>query len=226
VKGEVDVQTKRCAHPKCDTQPIFAFPGCPAARCYIHKLASDVDVKHQQCRATDCKTRAVIDGFCTLCHPQYEPSTRGASKIACAFLDELTHHVCRSSPPTAIMHKHYETKENKVSGREHRVNNTRYHADGFLRPDECKPGLPFVVGKAGLVIEFHGHLWHGHPNETLHNEINFCGARCGDLYEQTMERMHAIKDEGYTVIYIWESDFAAYKRSDSSKSLLDFCSVL
>jgi len=129
-------------------------------------------------------------------------------------------------PGASIQHKHYDVDNKEVTGREHKITGTRYHADGFLKPDDCKSNLPFAIGKAGVAIEFHGFEWHGNPDPKYHNEQNFRGARYGDLYEQTMDRMYTVQSQGYTVLYIWEPDFKEFQRGASSRSLLSFCHVL
>jgi hypothetical protein len=69
-------------------------------------------------------------------------------------------------------------------------------------------------------------LWHGYPDPKLHDKTNGFGVRVGDLYEWTMERMRVIKARGYTVVYIWESDYTTYRKGKSSRSLLSYCHVL
>jgi hypothetical protein len=157
----------------------------------------------------------------------------GASKPGCRFLDKLAKEVCvTTSPATSIVHQHYDSKEKTVTGREHKVTDTRFRVDGYVPRDKCKPDIGFPIDVAGLAIEFHGHIWHGHPDEKRHDETNYRGFRYGDMYNQTMERMRTINAKHYTVLYIWESDFYLYEKAqakanpDERVSLLSYCKVI
>jgi hypothetical protein len=149
----------------------------------------------------------------------------GASKKACLFLDELTKELVKDEK-TAILHKHFSSDGKTLSGKEHRIPNTRFHVDGYLTKTECSSSLAFDLGEKGLVIEFHGHLWHGYPDESRHEEMTFYGARVGDLYDQTMERMETIKAQGYSVVYVWEDDYSHWKNTNSKDTLLSICNVV
>jgi len=226
-ENEVDVLSRwACRAEGCSTLPTFGIEWQKPLHCRLHKDEKETDVCCKFCSVKDCKTRAVADGFCTMCHPNYKgPAVHGASKISCDFLDDLAREICQQSG-ASILHKHYDKKTQTVSRQEHGVPNTRYRLDGFLKRDDCKTDLPFAVDDAGLAIEFHGHLWHGYPDPKLHDKTNGFGVRVGDLYEWTMERMRVIKARGYTVVYIWESDYTTYRKGKSSRSLLSYCHVL
>lgn len=72
---------------------------------------------------------------------------------------------------------------------------TRYKADGY-----CK--------STNTVYEFHGDYWHGNPNIFGANDMNkTCNKTHGDLYEQTLKKEQEIKDLGYNLITMWESDW-------------------
>ena len=58
------------------------------------------------------------------------------------------------------------------------------------------------------VYEFYGDYWHGNPNCFDANRINpSLDKRFGELYNNTMLREKVLKDLGYNLITIWESDF-------------------
>ena len=59
-----------------------------------------------------------------------------------------------------------------------------------------------------IVWEFYGDFWHGNPiiyNPSRINKVRKLSF--GELYSITMEREKILKDNGYKVISIWESDF-------------------
>ena len=58
--------------------------------------------------------------------------------------------------------------------------------------------------KTNIVYEFLGDYWHGKRNN---EEENHLGETFKSLYEKTFERFEKIVREGYTLHYIWESDF-------------------
>ncbi len=60
------------------------------------------------------------------------------------------------------------------------------------------------------VYEFLGDYWHGNPEvgRFAPHKINKHSKKSfGKLYKETMERIDLLKENGYKVIYIWESDF-------------------
>ncbi len=71
---------------------------------------------------------------------------------------------------------------------EQRIPGTRYYVDGLNVRDN-------------IVFEFLGDKWHGHPG-LKRKRGSFYGS-----YRKTMKRLYRIKRLGYTVIYIWESEY-------------------
>lgn len=58
------------------------------------------------------------------------------------------------------------------------------------------------------VYEFNGDFWHGNPKIYKSDDKNIVnGKTFGLLYENTIKREKYLKDKGYKVISIWESDF-------------------
>lgn len=79
---------------------------------------------------------------------------------------------------------------------EYHIPNTKFKADGF-----CKT--------TNTIYEFHGDLWHGNPNKyEPHIKCNhYSDLTAGELYQNTMNREKQIRDLGYNLIVIWESDY-------------------
>lgn len=66
-----------------------------------------------------------------------------------------------------------------------------------------------VDGKVGsTVYEFNGDYWHGNPDKFNPEDINSNnGATFGELYKGTIERETRLREAGFKVISIWESDW-------------------
>lgn len=79
--------------------------------------------------------------------------------------------------------------------REYRVPGTKYIADGF-------------DPKLNTLYEFLGDYWHGNLEKYLPEDINTkVGCSFEELFIKTTEKLTAYKKLGYTVVYIWESEY-------------------
>ena len=64
------------------------------------------------------------------------------------------------------------------------------------------------------VYQFHGDYWHGNPNRYEPDYINPSNyKRMGDLYEETLIKDQELRDQGYNVIIIWESEWNEIKKN-------------
>ena len=84
--------------------------------------------------------------------------------------------------------------QHALNGEEFKIPNTRFKADGF-----CK--------ETNTIYEFHGDYWHGNPNIYEPNDKTYFGKTFGELYETTLKREQLIKDMGFNLITMWESDW-------------------
>lgn len=76
-----------------------------------------------------------------------------------------------------------------------RINNKLFFVDAF---DPIK----------NIIYEFYGDYWHGNPNIYKSEDLNKSSkVKFGDLYNRTIKRENVLKENGYTIVYIWESDF-------------------
>lgn len=76
-----------------------------------------------------------------------------------------------------------------------RIGKKRIFADGF------DPAT-------NTVYEFNGDYWHGNPAKYNHSKINNVSKKTfGELYQNTLNKEHLLKEAGYNVISIWESDW-------------------
>ncbi len=78
---------------------------------------------------------------------------------------------------------------------------TLHFLDTFKKVDAYDP-------ITNIVYEFYGDFWHGNPIKYNLNEIHpFTKLTYGEMYDNTMNREKLLKEAGYTVISIWESDW-------------------
>ena len=90
-----------------------------------------------------------------------------------------------------------ENIQHAENGGEYRIPNTRYSVDGYD---------PLI----NTVYEFHGDKFHGNlelfnPDDTPHPFNKDITAK--ELYEKTIKRENEIKDLGYNLVVMWESDY-------------------
>jgi hypothetical protein len=58
------------------------------------------------------------------------------------------------------------------------------------------------------VYEFYGDYWHGNPDTTDHNKTNAHNKKpFRQLYEETLIKENLIKQTGYNLVTMWESDW-------------------
>jgi hypothetical protein len=73
--------------------------------------------------------------------------------------------------------------------------------------------------ETNTVYEFHGDYWHGNPKIYDSDEINSKnGKTMGELYRNTVEREEFIRNEGFNLVVMWESDYHARKPTLSETS--------
>ena len=88
--------------------------------------------------------------------------------------------------------------------------------NSLFLPNDSKHRQVSLLGKRvdgfdplnNIIYEFYGDFWHGNPNQFNPNAINpILKKTYGELYSNTLKREEKLRDAGYTVISIWESDF-------------------
>lgn len=78
---------------------------------------------------------------------------------------------------------------------EHRILNSTYHADGYSK-------------ETNTIYEFQGSYWHGDPKKYSLDKMNkHMNKSFRELYERTLKKMNHCREQGYTVIECWESDW-------------------
>jgi hypothetical protein len=109
-------------------------------------------------------------------------NTRGFSKLQISWLNFISTYY-------GIKIIHAE------NGNEYIIPNTRFKADGYCI-------------ETNTIYEFHGDYWHGNPNIYHSNQFNKT-TKCtfGELYKFTISKEQQIRDFGFNLITIWESDW-------------------
>jgi len=61
--------------------------------------------------------------------------------------------------------------------------------------------------RTNTIYEYYGDFWHGNPKLYKSNELNKrLKIKFGELYNKTIERAKILINEGYSLIYKWETD--------------------
>jgi len=75
------------------------------------------------------------------------------------------------------------------------IPNTKYSADGYCQ-------------ETNTIYEFHGDFWHGNPKKFNPTDMNtITNKTYGELYQKTIKREQEIRDMGYNLVVMWESDW-------------------
>ena len=180
-----------CNDEECDGGGCLCQHGIKRSTC------SDIECGGGSALCKICreKTRA-IDGYCTTCHPDYIPTVVGASKIGCQFICAL-----QKQLGITIQHLHYDKVSKSVTGSEFTLpENKRKKVDGYY--------VDPTTGQK-VAIEFLGNIYHGHPSLWGQDEqnCNYFGIRYKDAFERTEQMMVKVAGFGYTLRYVWESDY-------------------
>ena len=78
----------------------------------------------------------------------------------------------------------------------------------IIKTEKFKSSVDGYCKETNTVYEFHGDFWHGNPNKYSLFDINpMCDTPFGELYNTTIEREKTIKEIGYNLVVIWESDY-------------------
>jgi G:T-mismatch repair DNA endonuclease (very short patch repair protein) len=89
------------------------------------------------------------------------------------------------------------------SNQEYKIKNTKWKADGY-----CK--------ETNTIFEYHGSFWHGDPKIYKPDDMNNVSKRTmGTLYKRTINREQKIKELGYNLEVMWESDWNNINKSIS-----------
>jgi hypothetical protein len=118
------------------------------------------------------------------------------------------HHPCESL--NGMSRKSIEWITSVNPNAQHGLSGGEYMIEGIGKVDGYDP-------TTNTVYEFHGDFWHGNPDVFDSEDTNpVTNTNFGELHQRTVSRDQSIRDEGYNLVTIWESEFN--KLSDSSTS--------
>jgi len=90
-------------------------------------------------------------------------------------------------------------------------------------PKECRNryiypyNVDAYIPASKTIYEFLGDYWHGNPQKYSPNKLNkHCLRSFRSLYSETFDRLYYLKNKGYCVKYIWESDWKKFQRGRTS----------
>lgn len=91
--------------------------------------------------------------------------------------------------------------QHALNNGEFKIPTTNFKADGY-----CK--------ETNTIYEFHGDYWHGNPKTFDPDSLNkICNMTYRELYEKTLKKERNIKDLGYNLVVIWESEWNKINKS-------------
>tara|TARA_A100001515_G_C4443901_1_gene167896 strand:- start:34 stop:513 length:480 start_codon:yes stop_codon:yes gene_type:complete len=104
-----------------------------------------------------------------------------------------------------IMKKEGIHIQHEQNGGEVHILETPYRVDGY-----CE--------ETNTIYEYHGDYWHGNPDVYPSDEINKTNKRTmGELYENTIQREQVLRDMGFNVVVMWESEWLKKKLKESEE---------
>ena len=141
--------------------------------------------------------------YCIRCHPDYVESEAGVSKIACEFMDAYEKEL-----NTTIIHKHCDYVSKTWVG------------DEFKIPEWKQKLVDGLFKGTKYVLEFNGDEFHGHPSKLKKKTHNMYGKSYVELFKETKRIYDKLTKLGYTVWYVWESDYLNKPVFDSLNSIV------
>jgi len=190
-ENERDLRSKQCIIASCTNLAYYGIPNTRCAiRCHIHKLKSDIHMKHPTCsKCNRIITYPNVTGnLCVYCDPEYKVSAK-YSQPAIDWLNYV-------SKKYNIYIQHMKNEGEYKIG--------KYFVDGY-----CKD--------TNTVYEFYGDYFHGNPNMYAPDFYNKkCKKTMGELYTHTLEREQYILSCGYLLITIWQQDWEILKKTGSN----------
>jgi hypothetical protein len=137
-----------------------------------------------------------INIHCIPCNKKFKISPNNHLRgKGCPTCHHHTSRAAREWLTTVQIEKQIELQTFDSEEGEFVIPETKWKADGFH-------------AETKTIYEFYGDYWHGNPHKykpDVLNEITKC--TMGDLYIKTMDREKHIKNLGYNVISIWESEW-------------------
>ncbi len=126
-----------------------------------------------------------------------KPNSHLSTKAGCPKCVSKTHSKACVNWLESIMQSEDIYIHHATNGGEYKIPGTKYSADGF-----CE--------ETNTIYEFYGDRWHGNPN--LYDPNFGCYPKdklvtAGELYQKTTSRENKIKELGYNLVTMWQSDW-------------------
>ena len=104
-----------------------------------------------------------------------------------------------------------------------KIPNDKFSRQVYIAGNKCVDGYD---EKTNTVYEFLGDFWHGNPRKFNKTDINpIAKLSFGELYRKTFDMFYRLNSIGYSVKYIWESDWKAYRCGKLSKFPMINCKI-
>jgi len=79
----------------------------------------------------------------------------------------------------------------------------------------CRKMVDGIDLITNTIYEFLGDYWHGNPLLFKSDDVNKkCHKTYGELYNETLQRLQALKLAGYKVKYVWEAEWKLWERKE------------
>ncbi len=112
---------------------------------------------------------------------------------------------CKNYSKISISYLNFISKLNDIYIT-HAENEGEYEVEGYKIDGYCK--------STNTLYEFHGDFWHGNPQIYNKDKINTKnGKTFGELYQTTLKKEHRIKELGYNLVIMWESEWMKINKS-------------
>ena len=112
---------------------------------------------------------------------------------------------------TQIAGDHIQGHGCKLCGDKYGIKESRWLDSLNIKSRQVRIGKYIVDGydpETNTIYEFNGDFWHGNPNKYKKDDINpICGKTFGYLLQKTIEKEKKLKELGYNIVSIWESEY-------------------
>ena len=190
--------------------------------CRIHGVFKQVPWAHYKHGCSKCKgldSRKSQEDFIKQAkniHPQYDYSnTVYISHYSKLIIECSKHGPFTKTPENILQHKtgcpSCGLIRSSVSKRSQRWLDS-FNNPNIIREHPIKELNIFVDGydpETKTVYEFHGDYWHGNPKKFKPSDLNKrCKKTFGELYSATIKREDRIREAGYGLTVVWDSEWS------------------
>jgi hypothetical protein len=88
-----------------------------------------------------------------------------------------------------------------------KLNIDKQYRNTFVKINDKLYKFDAYIPEINTIYEFYGDFWHGNPNKFREGINSKNNIRYEDLYKRTIERENFLKENGFTIVSIWEDDY-------------------